>query len=149
MPGLASAALLAALTIAPAAQAADVVRLARIGPLSGSPAATGQLGVQHVRFAVARANATHAAGPNRRLELVPFDAEASPKITVRTTLERVAEREVTALLAKQKLGTALTISERLYAVSHDEVVFEGTPAAHAGVRRGWLEAQGPQAPRLI
>ncbi len=77
---LGAQALTVALTLAPApaARAEDVVRLAYIDPLSGPLAATGQLGEQHFRFAIDRVNETHAAGPNRRLELAPLDNEVSP-----------------------------------------------------------------------
>ena len=61
-----------------AARADEVVKLAYIDPLSGSLAATGQLGEQHFRFAIDRVNARQAAGPGRRLELVPLDNEVSP-----------------------------------------------------------------------
>ena len=62
-----------------AARADEVVRIAYIDPLSGSLAATGQLGEQHFRFAIDRVNAAQAAGPGRRLELVPMDNEVSPE----------------------------------------------------------------------
>ena len=52
------------------ARADEIVRIAYIDPLSGSLAATGQLGEQHFRFAIDRANASGAAGPGRKLELV-------------------------------------------------------------------------------
>ena len=61
------------------AQADEVVRIAYIDPLSGSLAATGQLGEQHFRFAIDRANASAAAGPGRKLELVALDNEVSPE----------------------------------------------------------------------
>ncbi len=73
----AAAALLLALPAAPRAE--EVVRIAYIDPLSGSLAATGQLGEQHFRFAIDRANAAQAAGPGRRLELVAMDNEVSPE----------------------------------------------------------------------
>jgi len=66
-----------ALPAAPRAE--EVVRIAYIDPLSGSLAATGQLGEQHFRFAIDRVNAAQAAGPGRRLELVPMDNEVSPE----------------------------------------------------------------------
>jgi len=75
----AAAAALLALTLPGAARADEVVRIAYIDPLSGSLAATGQLGEQHFRFAIDRVNATQAAGPGRRLELVPMDNEVSPE----------------------------------------------------------------------
>ncbi len=80
-PWLPIAASLAALALAAArpARAEEVVRIAYIDPLSGSLAATGQLGEQHFRFAIDRANASGAAGPGRRLELVPLDNEVSPE----------------------------------------------------------------------
>ncbi len=71
------AAMLAALALSPGVRA-ETVRLAYIDPLSGSLAATGQLGEQHLRFAMERANARQAAGPGRVLELVPMDNEVSP-----------------------------------------------------------------------
>ncbi len=72
---------LAAAVLAPPrpARADEVVRIAYIDPLSGSLAQTGQLGEQHFRFAIDRANAAGAAGPGRRLELVPLDNEVSPE----------------------------------------------------------------------
>ena len=74
-----AAALAATLCIAAPARADEVVRIAYIDPLSGSLAATGQLGEQHFRFAIDRANAAGAAGPGRRLELVAMDNEVSPE----------------------------------------------------------------------
>jgi len=64
---------------APIARADEVVRIAYIDPLSGSLASTGQLGEQHFRFAIDRANASNAAGPGRKLELVALDNEVSPE----------------------------------------------------------------------
>lgn len=78
-PFLAAAAAALALLAAPPSRADEVVRIAYIDPLSGSLAATGQLGEQHFRFAIDRANARQAAGPGRRLELVPMDNEVSPE----------------------------------------------------------------------
>lgn len=76
----ATAALLAATPFVGAAPAVadEVVRIAYIDPLSGPLAATGQLGEQHFRFAIDRANALHLAGPGRSFELVPMDNEVSP-----------------------------------------------------------------------
>ena len=76
---LAAAAVAALILAAPAARADEVVRIAYIDPLSGSLAATGQLGEQHFRFAIDRANAAGAAGPGRKLELVALDNEVSPE----------------------------------------------------------------------
>ncbi len=79
---IAAAALLAPILAAAlpgAARADEVVRIAYIDPLSGSLAATGQLGEQHFRFAIDRVNAAQAAGPGRRLELVALDNEVSPE----------------------------------------------------------------------
>ena len=75
----AAAAALLMLAFPAASRAEEVVRIAYIDPLSGSLAATGQLGEQHFRFAIDRANAAQAAGPGRRLELVPMDNEVSPE----------------------------------------------------------------------
>lgn len=61
------------------ALADETVRIAYIDPLSGSLAATGQLGEQHFRFAADRINASGAAGPGRRFEIVPMDNEVSPE----------------------------------------------------------------------
>ena len=79
---IAAAALLApilAAVLPGGARADEVIRIAYIDPLSGSLAATGQLGEQHFRFAIDRANAAQAAGPGRRLELVALDNEVSPE----------------------------------------------------------------------
>ena len=69
-----------ALTTAPLVTEArgETVKLAYIDPLSGSLAATGQLGEQHFRFAIDAINARQGAGPGRTLELVPMDNEVSP-----------------------------------------------------------------------
>jgi branched-chain amino acid transport system substrate-binding protein len=61
------------------AYADETVRIAYIDPLSGPLAETGQLGEQHFRFAIDRANAAQAAGPGRKFELVPLDNEVSPE----------------------------------------------------------------------
>ncbi len=71
-------AMLAAFILPAAVHAEEVVKLAYIDPLSGSLAATGQLGEQHFRFAIDRVNAREGAGPGRRIELVPMDNEVSP-----------------------------------------------------------------------
>ena len=77
---LAAAAIATLVLAAPTTSRADeVVRIAYIDPLSGSLAATGQLGEQHFRFAIDRVNASGAAGPGRKLELVTFDNEVSPE----------------------------------------------------------------------
>ena len=76
---LAAAAIATFVLAVPAARADEVVRIAYIDPLSGSLAATGQLGEQHFRFAIDRANAAEAAGPGRKLELVALDNEVSPE----------------------------------------------------------------------
>jgi branched-chain amino acid transport system substrate-binding protein len=74
------AAACAALALAlPLAVQAETVRIAYIDPLSGAMAVTGQLGEQHFRFAIDRVNAAEAAGPGRKLELVPMDNEVSPE----------------------------------------------------------------------
>jgi branched-chain amino acid transport system ATP-binding protein len=57
-------------------------------------------------------------------------------------LRTIAERDISILLVEQKLTIALRISHRVYVMGHGRMVFEGTPAelaAHAEVRRAWLE----------
>lgn len=76
-PVIAAAALAACMSTPVLAD--EVVKIAYIDPLSGSLAATGQLGEQHFRFAIDRVNASGAAGPGRRFELVPLDNEVSPE----------------------------------------------------------------------
>ena len=73
------AASLCAPVLATPARADEVVKIAYIDPLSGSLASTGQVGEQHFRFAIDRVNASGAAGPGRRFELVPMDNEVSPE----------------------------------------------------------------------
>src|SRR3978361_1546532 len=77
--------------VVPAARADETVRIAYIDPRSGSVAATGQLGEQHFRFAIDRVNASGAAGPGRKLELVALDNEVSPEKSL--TLPRTAGGE--------------------------------------------------------
>ena len=74
-----SAAVLGLLACTSLARADETVRIAYIDPLSGPLAETGQLGEQHFRFAIDRVNATGAAGPGRKFELVPMDNEVSPE----------------------------------------------------------------------
>ncbi len=74
-----SAVLLGLLASTTLARADETVRIAYIDPLSGSLAETGQLGEQHFRFAADRVNATQAAGPGRRFEIVPMDNQVSPE----------------------------------------------------------------------
>ena len=74
-----AAATIAILALTAPVRADEVVRIAYIDPLSGSLAATGQLGEQHFRFAIDRVNASGAAGPGRKLELVALDNEVSPE----------------------------------------------------------------------
>ena len=78
MPKLPLAAAFAVLAFSFAPAHAETVRLAYIDPLSGSLAATGQLGEQHFRFAIDAVNKRQGAGPGRTLELVPMDNEVSP-----------------------------------------------------------------------
>ena len=73
------ATMLALLATTMVARADETVRIAYIDPLSGPLAETGQLGEQHFRFAIDRVNAAQAAGPGRKLELVPMDNEVSPE----------------------------------------------------------------------
>ncbi len=72
------AAILGLLASTSLARADETIRIAYIDPLSGPLAETGQLGEQHFRFAIDRANAAQAAGPGRRFELVPMDNEVNP-----------------------------------------------------------------------
>ncbi len=74
-----SAAVLGLAVYAGAARADETVRIAYIDPLSGPLAETGQLGEQHFRFAADRVNATQAAGPGRKFEIVSMDNEVSPE----------------------------------------------------------------------
>ena len=79
MRRLTGAALFVLLATTALARADETVRIAYIDPLSGPLAETGQLGEEHFRFAIDRANAAQAAGPGRKLELVSLDNEVSPE----------------------------------------------------------------------
>ena len=59
-------------------RADEVVKIAYIDPLSGPLASTGQVGEQHFRFAIDQVNATGAAGPGRRFDLVSLANAVSP-----------------------------------------------------------------------
>jgi branched-chain amino acid transport system ATP-binding protein len=68
----------------------------------------------------------------------------SPQMVERVAdlLRTIAERNISILLVEQKLTIAMRISHRVYVMGHGRMVFEGTPAelaAHAEVRRAWLE----------
>ncbi|QRY31844.1 ABC transporter ATP-binding protein [Variovorax sp. PDNC026] len=57
-------------------------------------------------------------------------------------LRRLRDRGMSVLLIEQKLGLALRISDRVLALGHGQVVFDGTPEAltrDAAVRKEWLE----------
>ncbi len=87
------ATLLACSLLAGHQAAAEVVKIAYIDPLSGSLAATGQLGEQHFRFAIDRVNKSGAAGPGRTLELVPLDNEVSPEKSL-TLLRKAIDDDI-------------------------------------------------------
>ena len=87
------AALLACSLLSAPFARAEVVKIAYIDPLSGSLAATGQLGEQHFRFAIDRVNKSGAAGPGRTLELVPFDNEVSPEKSL-TLLRKAIDDDI-------------------------------------------------------
>jgi branched-chain amino acid transport system ATP-binding protein len=68
----------------------------------------------------------------------------SPQMVERVgdLLRTIAARSISILLVEQKLTIAMRISHRVYVMGHGRMVFEGTPAelaAHAEVRRAWLE----------
>ena len=87
------AALLACTLMTAHYAAAEVVKIAYIDPLSGSLAATGQLGEQHFRFAIDRVNKSGAAGPGRTLELVALDNEVSPEKSL-TLLRKAIDDDI-------------------------------------------------------
>ena len=106
----------AALTLAAflpgAVRAQEVVRIAYIDPLSGSLAATGQLGEQHFRFAIDRANAANAAGPGRRLELVAMDNEVSPEKSL-TLLRKAVDDGIHYITQGNGSSVAFALSDAI------------------------------------
>ena len=108
-----AAAALAALMIAvPGAHADETVRIAYIDPLSGSLAATGQLGEQHFRFAIDLVNAAHAAGPGRKLELVPLDNEVSPEKSL-TLLRKAVDDGIHYIAQGNGSSVAFALSDAI------------------------------------
>ena len=107
---LAAAAIAAGLS-APAL-ADEVVRIAYIDPLSGSLAATGQLGEQHFRFAIDRVNAAHAAGPGRTFELVPMDNEVSPEKSL-TLLRKATDDGIHYITQGNGSAVAFALSDAI------------------------------------
>ena len=103
--------LAAALAVAfPLAVHAETVRIAYIDPLSGSLAATGQLGEQHFRFAIDRVNAAQAAGPGRTLELVPMDNEVSPEKSL-TLLRKAVDEGIRYVTQGNGSSVAFALSD--------------------------------------
>lgn len=64
------------------AQNPEPVRIAFVDPLSGPLASSGQLGLNHYRYAVDRINAAGGVLGGRKLEIVAFDNKASPQETL-------------------------------------------------------------------
>ena len=104
------AAVLALLASTAIARADEVVRIAYIDPLSGPLAQTGQLGEQHFRFAVDRVNATQAAGPGRRFEIVPMDNEVSPEKSL-TLLRKAVDDGIHYVTQGNGSAVAFAISD--------------------------------------
>ncbi|MCO5090888.1 branched-chain amino acid ABC transporter substrate-binding protein [Bosea sp. (in: a-proteobacteria)] len=73
-----------------AAGATEPVRLAFVDPLSGPLASSGQLGLNHYRFAADEINAKGGVLGGRKLEIVPFDSKASPQEAI-LILKRLAD----------------------------------------------------------
>ena len=94
------------------ALADETVRLAYIDPLSGSLAATGQLGEQHFRFAIDRVNAREAAGKGRKLELVPMDNEVSPDKSL-TLLRKAVDDGIRYITQGNGSSVAFALSDAI------------------------------------
>ena len=118
-----------------AARAEEVIRIAYIDPLSGSLAATGQLGEQHFRFAIDRVNAAQAAGPGRRLELVPMDNEVSPEKSL-TLLRKAVDDGIHYVTQGNGSSVAFALS--------DAVSQEQPPGAEPGRDVPELRRRGPR-----
>jgi branched-chain amino acid transport system substrate-binding protein len=103
---------LSVLALTTAVHAEEVVKLAYIDPLSGSLAATGQLGEQHFRFAIDRANQREAAGPGRRIELVPMDNEVSPEKSL-TLLRKAVDEGIHYVTQGNGSSVAFALSDAI------------------------------------
>jgi len=101
-----------ALAVPGMARADEVVRIAYIDPLSGSLAATGQLGEQHFRFAIDRVNASGAAGAGRKLELVALDNEVSPEKSL-TLLRKAIDDGVRYVTQGNGSSVAFALSDAI------------------------------------
>lgn len=108
----AAAAAFALFVLPSAPRAEEIVRIAYIDPLSGSLAATGQLGEQHFRFAIDRANAAQAAGPGRRLELAPMDNEVSPEKSL-TLLRKATDDGIRYIAQGNGSAVAFALSDAI------------------------------------
>ena len=104
--------LLATPMLATPARAQETVRIAYIDPLSGSLASTGQLGEQHFRFAIDRVNASGAAGPGRKLELVPLDNEVSPEKSL-TLLRKAIDDSIKYVTQGNGSSVAFALSDAI------------------------------------
>ena len=94
LPMLATLALatLALPTLAlPTPASAETVKLAYIDPLSGSLAATGQLGEQHFRFAIDAINARQGAGAGRDRRRTPPEKTRGPELPRQNPWSRRAD----------------------------------------------------------
>jgi len=101
-----------ALAATSTARADETVRIAYIDPLSGSLAATGQLGEQHFRFAIDRVNASGAAGPGRKFELVALDNEVSPEKSL-TLLRKAIDDGVRYVTQGNGSSVAFALSDAI------------------------------------
>lgn len=97
---------------APAAAAAQTIKIAYVDPLSGPFAGVGTNLVRHFQFMTEQVNARQLAGPNVRFEIVTFDNKASPQETL-TVFKQVVDAGIRYVVQGQGSGAALALIDAI------------------------------------
>lgn len=97
---------------APAASAAQTVKIAFIDPLSGPFAGVGANQLKHFQFVADQVNAQQLAGQGVKFELVSFDNKASPQESL-TALKQVIDQGIRYITQGNGSGAALALSDAI------------------------------------
>ncbi len=100
---------LVALSLAAAAQAQEVVRIAYIDPLSGPFANVGEPGLKHFQFMADELNRRNAV-PGVKFEVVGFDNKVSPQETL-NVFKQVVDRGIRYVWQGNGSAVALALSD--------------------------------------
>ncbi len=88
---------------------AQTVRIGYIDPLSGAFANVGANQLKHFEYVVEQMNASKAAGPNVKFEVVPFDSKGTPQETL-TVLKSAIDKGIRYVtLGASGSGAALAL----------------------------------------